>query len=131
MSRLLMGLALTLIAVVLAVMPTAAQATPHYYKNYPPTVEYPEGQRIPFIAGKLTLTHEPGLGAVPTCENMAAGWIENPIGGGAGVGQTLRVATWNCNDVECPEGEVEVQGQNTKKHSNSSGLPRASHGRAC
>ena len=53
---------------VLAAMPAAARAVPHYYKNNPPTVEYPEGQRIPFIAwGRLTLSLDVGF-TFASCE---------------------------------------------------------------
>jgi hypothetical protein len=109
----LMGLGPVLVVAALAVMPAVAQAVPHYYKN---GVLIPEGEKVPLLEwGKLTLQAEPSLAAVTTCDNSAGGYLENPVGGGAGAGRTLRFATWNCNNAECPSGEIEIKGQKYEK----------------
>jgi hypothetical protein len=110
-KKLWMGLVPVLAA--LALMPAAAQAAPHYYKN---GALMPEGEKVPVVEwGKLTFHAEPSLAAGTTCENIAGGYVENPVGGGAGLGATLRFTTYNCNNVECPSGEVEVGGKKYEK----------------
>jgi IPT/TIG domain len=87
---------------------------PHYYKNGGAT-PIPEGEKVPFISwGKLTFTPEPA-GSPAFCETSAGGYVENPAGGGAGVGKTLRFASWNCVINECPAGEVEIGGKKYEK----------------
>jgi hypothetical protein len=115
-EKLLTGIVPMLAVAALAVMPALAQAAePHYYKPGLVT-RYPEGEKVRFIEwGKLTLSPEPSLTAVTPCEFSGGGYVENPVGGGAGVGQTLRLATWNCSNVECPAGEVEVSGKKVEK----------------
>jgi hypothetical protein len=112
MSRkLLIGLAPML--VVLALMPAVAQAVPHYYKN---GALIPEGERVPILEwGKLTLANPTSLISPTTCETMAGGYLQNPVGGGAGIGATLRFATYNCANPECPEGAVEIGGGKYEK----------------
>jgi IPT/TIG domain len=91
----------------------APKLMPHYYKN---AVLIPEGEKVPILEwGKLTLEPEGSLGDKTTCENLAGGYVENPVGGGAGIGATLRYATDNCNNLECPSGEIEVKGQKDEK----------------
>jgi hypothetical protein len=110
-KKLLIGL--MPILATLAMMPAAAQATPHYFRN---GVLLPGGERVPVLEwGKLSLRPEPDEAAGTTCENLAGGYVENPVGGGAGIGATLRFATYNCNNVECPSGEIEVKGQQYEK----------------
>ena len=104
----LMGFAPMLAA--LAVMPSVAQAAPHYYKN---GTLIPEGERVPILEwGKLTVKPEPQVAANTACENITGGYVENPVGGGAGIGATLRFAAYNCISLECqPQYEVEIGGQ--------------------
>jgi hypothetical protein len=113
-KKLLMGIALLAVAA-LVVMPALAQATePHYYKPGLVT-RYPEGEKVRFIEwGKLTFAPEPQVGS-SSCDFSGGGYVENPVGGGAGVGQTLRLATWNCTNLECPPGEVEIKGKQYEK----------------
>jgi hypothetical protein len=96
----------------LAAMPALAQAAPHYYKS---GVLIPEGEKVPVLEwGKLTLSPEPPAGFL-SCENLAGGYVENPVGGGAGIGATLRFVTYNCSELECPAGEIEVGGKKYEK----------------
>jgi hypothetical protein len=106
-KKLYSGLAPLVVIASFAMTPAAAQATPHYYVNQ---LKLAEGEKVPVIAwGQLTLASEPeGKVAVTQCENAAGGFIENPVGGGPGAGQTTRWATWNCTNAECPPGEVEL-----------------------
>ena len=50
-----------------------------------------------------------------TCENLVGGYVENPVGGGAGVGATLRFATYNCTNDECPAGDIQIGGKEYEK----------------
>jgi hypothetical protein len=110
-KKLWMGLVPILAA--LALMPAGAQAAPHYFKN---GTLIPEGEKEPILEwGKLSFEPEPSLAAFPTCENVAGGYVENPVGGGAGIGATSRFTTYNCNDAECPSGEVEMGGKKYEK----------------
>jgi hypothetical protein len=106
-KKLLTVLTAVLIVAALAAMPAVAQATPHYYVN---GTKLPEGERVPILEwGLLTMNQEPETSVrFTTCEVAAGGFIENPVGGGAGSGQTTRFATWNCTNRECPPGEVET-----------------------
>jgi len=126
-KKLLIGLAPFVAIVAFVVMPAVSQAAvPHFYKN---GTLASEGEKIPVVSwGKLTLEPQPvGLAANTTCENLAGGYVENPTGGGAGVGATLRFATYNCTNTECPTGEVEIAGHKFEKEfevvSNPEDLP--------
>jgi hypothetical protein len=113
-EKLLVALAPMLAAVALAAVPTVAQAAPHYYRNAS-TTSIPEGEKVPVLEwGKLTFEPEPKVGGT-SCENMAGGYVENPVGGGAGEGATLRFVTYNCFSAECPAGEIEVEGKKYEK----------------
>jgi hypothetical protein len=90
----------------LALIPAVAQAAPHYYKS---GVLIPEGEKVPVLEwGKLTITPEPPVAASTACENITGGYVENPIGGGAGIGATLRFASYNCTSLEC-QGDYEYE----------------------
>jgi hypothetical protein len=108
--KLLIGVAPMLAA--LAVMPAAAQAAPHYFKN---GVLIPEGEKVPIVEwGKLSIITEPPAGFTP-CEYLGGGYVENPVGGGAGIGATLRFDTYNCLEGSCPAGEIEIGGKKYEK----------------
>jgi hypothetical protein len=122
-SRLLMGLAPMLAVAALAAMPAVSQAAPHYYKS---GVLIPEGERVPILEwGRLKLEYAPALAASTTCEIIAGGYVENAVGGGAGIGATLRDAAYNCTDAECPSGEFEVKGQKYEKEFEMSHPPQS------
>jgi hypothetical protein len=79
-----------------AVMPVAAQATGHYYSN---GLKIAEGSKKTVIEwGTLTLAGVKG-GTLPnhvTCHIAAGGTVENPVGGGAGVGATEAFVSYQC-----------------------------------
>jgi hypothetical protein len=105
-KKLWMGLAPMLAA--LAMIPAVAHATPHYYRN---GVLIPAGEQVPVLEwGTLVLSPEPPVGGT-SCNNLGGGYVENPVGGGAGIGATLRFDTYNCANAECPAGLVEVGGK--------------------
>jgi len=99
-KKLLISLAPLLAIAAFAVMPVAAQAAPHWYSEGTPIAE--TGEQIPVIEwGNLTLKGAAEL----SCHNAIGGYIDNPAGGGAGVGGTEAFATWNCvASYACPEG---------------------------
>jgi hypothetical protein len=112
--KLLNGLLAVLAVAALSVLPTVAQAAPHYYKS---GVLISEGERVPILEwGQLTFSPEPeGINADITCETAAGGFVENSEGGGPGVGQTTSFASWNCSELECPPAEVEIEGHKYEK----------------
>jgi hypothetical protein len=113
-KRLFIVLAPLVTIAAFVVMPAAAQAAGHWYKG---GALVPETEKIPVIAwGELTLSPEPeGAAAVTTCDNAAGGYIENPLGGGAGVGQTQRFTSWACTNAECPPGKITIGGVEFEK----------------
>jgi hypothetical protein len=108
----------------LAALPTAAQASsPHWYVNGSVLAET---EKVPVISwGRLTLQPEPAVAQPTTCENAAGGYVENPAGGGAGKGATLRFASWNCSSAECPAGKVSILGKEFEKESEVSSAPQS------
>jgi len=112
-KKLFTGLAPLVAIAAFVVMPTVAQAAPHFFKSGTLAAE---NEKIPVVSwGKLTLEPEPPVAAKTTCENIAGGFVENPTGGGAGIGATLRFATYNCTNAECPAGEIEIAGKKFEK----------------
>ena len=75
----------------------------HWYRS---GTQLHQGEPLSILSwGTLTLTPEPA--APPTtCETVAGGSIENPVGGGPGVAQTSAFASWNCTNAGCPPGKV-------------------------
>jgi hypothetical protein len=69
----------------------------HWYRNEAPTAE---GVSVPTISwGTLTLSSPEGT---MTCRTAAVGYIENPVGGGPGVGASETFATAGCVAPGCP-----------------------------
>ena len=114
-KKLLMGVAPLLVTAAFVVMPTVAQAVPHYYVA---GVKSTEGKTFPAVSwGTLTLANSNPAIQPLSCMNAVLGEYKNPTGGGAGEAVTDNFATTNCADVECPEESgVELQ-------VHSSGLP--------
>jgi hypothetical protein len=76
---------------------------PHWYRN---GAKLPEGMVVPIVmfGGKINLSTQNGVGEV-NCRTVAAGTIENPVGGGAGVGRTNSMTFYECKAPLC-ESEV-------------------------
>jgi len=106
-KKLLMSLTPLLATVAFLAMPALAQAaTPHYFTN---GTEVKEAKQV-MAWGELEFKSEKK--AAFTCQNVVAGDMENPEGGGhgAGTGLTEVFAPYDCVDAECPEGSgVELQ----------------------
>jgi hypothetical protein len=78
-------------------MPAAAQAAPHVYKNG--TIGA-EGKKVREIWWG-TLTYANGTYGSIECHNILAGFQENPTGGGAAKGQVQGFYAYECNDALC------------------------------
>jgi len=109
----LLALAPLLAIVVFAVMPAAAQAAPHWFKNGAILEEGELGDSsssgLDTIAwGTLTLGN-PTLGALK-CENIFAGDAKNPTGGGAGQASVDSFTPFDCTSAPCEGagGHLEV-----------------------
>jgi hypothetical protein len=79
-----------------------AIAAPRYQKNGVFLKEGAAGKT--FIQGWGTFKLETTLGGVAayTCRHAEGGYIENPVGGGAGVGQTELFTSYQCTFTACP-----------------------------
>jgi len=114
-KRLLAVFAPVIAVVALATVPAVSQAEPHYYRN---GVLIPEGVRVPILEwGKLNMEPESGglVGDEATCANVAGGFVENPIGDEAGIGVTENFASYDCEQIECPAGMIEIGGKEYEK----------------
>ncbi len=107
-KKLFIGFAPLLVIASLAVTSAAQAAGPHYYKN---KTIIAEGSQVATV-GWGTLALNSPAGDV-SCHNAAAGYVENPKGGGPGVGLTQQFATWDCSQStgECKTvaGAVETR----------------------
>jgi len=104
-KKLSIGLAPLVAVAAFAVMPATSQATGHYYSN---GLKIAEGSKKTVTEwGTLTLagvTREKGH---VTCHTAAGGTVENPVGGGAGVGATEVFVAYQCESEKvCPAGVV-------------------------
>jgi hypothetical protein len=88
---------------VLAVMPVAAQAElKHWRQN---SVLLAEGEETPIVMfGNEENLSQTGAEEV-NCKGVGGGTIENPVGGGAGVGRTNSLNFYECKGAQC-ENEV-------------------------
>jgi hypothetical protein len=107
-QKLLIGLALVLAVAAFAVVPVAAQAAPHYYSNG--TLNSSEPRQVTaWGTFALTLTTGSGTGNSAACRAAVAGFVDNPVGGGAGGGATHLFATYDCfNEKICIVGATPV-----------------------
>ena len=107
-KKLFIGLVPLVVTAAFVVIPAAAQAAPHWYvgpssANNVPLAPATETPTISWGTLELTST----AGAPIRCQNVLLGDAENPAGNGpaepAGVGPTEVFATYDCEDVACPE----------------------------
>jgi hypothetical protein len=110
--KLAVGLAPLVVVGAFWAMPAAAQATvPHYYRG---GVLIPQEEEVPILTwGTITMTSEVVAGT--TCQVAAIGDVLNPAGGGAGLGEFEHVVFADCSNAECPEGQVEIEGEKYEK----------------
>jgi hypothetical protein len=105
---------------VLAVMPVAAQAaTQHWYRN---GVSVLQGESAPIVMfGQETNVAQNILGEV-NCRTVGGATIENPGGGGAGVGRISSLGSYECKAPQCEEKikkELGVEGRGTMTWQNN------------
>ncbi len=81
-----------------AMMPVAAQAVPHYFRN---GALIPEGRKgaADHLVGH---THAHLRRSKITCKKADAENVENPVGGGAGRDETVIFYLYECTAAECP-----------------------------
>jgi hypothetical protein len=95
--KLLIKLAPLLAIAAFAVVPAAAQAVPHVYKN---GVIGAEGKKVRMISWGNLSTANSTFGT-PECHSLWGGYLENPTGGGAAVGQAQTFAFYECVSPTC------------------------------
>jgi hypothetical protein len=106
-KKLFIGLVPLLAIAAFAVMPVVAQAeTQHWYRS---GVKLQEGVVVPVVmfGGKINLAQQSAFGEL-NCRTVAGGTIENPVGGGAGVGRTNSMTFYECKAPLCEE-EVRIK----------------------
>src|SRR5262249_41372015 len=102
-KRFLIGLAPLVAVGALVAMPAASQAActppacPHGYEN---GVRTPEGKKVRGIAWGTGTLKNATLGVVE-CHNIAAGYEENPVGGGASKGKVQAYVPYECVSASC------------------------------
>jgi len=103
MSKKLSFSLVPLVAIVAcAITPVAAQASIHWYKN---NVIQAQGKPIPVVnyGGAVNLSQKSAIGEI-NCRGTGGGTIENPTGGGSGVGKTNESSFFECKNNEPEEG---------------------------
>jgi hypothetical protein len=102
-KKLLTGLAPLLAIASFTVMPTASQAActppacPHVYKD---GVIGGDGKKVREIAWGTVKFNNATEGTIE-CHNIFAGFVENPVGGGAAKGQVQGFYLYECIDETC------------------------------
>jgi len=85
------------VTVSIAVMPAAAQAEPHIYKN---GTLVPEGEKVPFISWGRVQYEATTFGLIE-CRHLFSGNLQNPVGGGSGEGELEGLSAYNCSSIPC------------------------------
>jgi hypothetical protein len=100
------GVAPLLTAIAFAVLPAVAQATtPHWYKN---GVILSQGTQLPVVlfGGPVKIEATSTNDGEFRCRVSGGGYVENPIGGGAGIGRIENFGFYRC---EAPTWEEEAK----------------------
>jgi hypothetical protein len=108
-KKIFIGLAPLLAIAAFAVMPAAAQAvTQHWYVS---GTKATEGEQIPVVwfGNEINLGQTSGFGEV-NCRTIGGGTIENPVGGGAGVGSMNALTFYECKGEQCEKAIFEKTG---------------------
>ena len=96
-KKLFIGLVPLVVTAAVAVMPVAAQAEPHWYRN---GVIIKEGKRVQTVTwGKLTFNTPVG---VIICKWTDAHELYNPVGGGRGLDESFLYDAYECSAPGCP-----------------------------
>jgi len=104
-KKLFISLAPVLAVAAFVVMPASALAAPHWTSG---GAVIKEGKVVPTI-GWGTLSLESAAGTI-TCLNSSIGFVENPVGGGAGKDATETFNPIKCSAPSCP-AEIEVKAE--------------------
>jgi len=126
-NKLFVGLAPLLAMAAFAVMPVAGQAvTQHWYKN---NVISPQGEAVPFVmfGGEVNLGQTGPLGEV-NCKTVAGGTIENPVGGGFGIGSMSALAFYECKAPQCEAQIKETTGLEGRMWPETKNMPASING---
>jgi hypothetical protein len=102
-KKLAIGFGLVLVVVAFGVMPVAAQAAPHFYKNKviaPEESGGPGAEGTDIIAWGTLVLQTKTVGVI-TCLNEFGGDAFNPVGGGAGEGKIDAYAAYDCTNELC------------------------------
>ncbi len=75
----------------------------HWFKS---GTKLKQGTSVPIIywGGAVNVSLSSGAGEI-NCKTVASGYIENPVGGGSGIGQTVAVSYYECKAPRC-ESEI-------------------------
>jgi hypothetical protein len=93
---------------VLAVMPVAAQAaTQHWYRS---GSLLSEGESAPIVMFGGETNFSQHLFGEVNCRTVGGGTIENPVGGGPGVGKTNSLDSYECKAPQCEEDVLKQKG---------------------
>jgi hypothetical protein len=106
-------------------MPVAAQAvTQHWYVS---AAKATEGEEIPVVTFGNEINVTMTAATTTDCRNVGGGFIDNPVGGGAGEGRTNSLAFYECKDEMCEKAILEkfgVPGRATMTTENNPGATR-------
>jgi hypothetical protein len=120
-KKLLTSIAPLLALAAVAVMPVAAQAvTPHWYKSGA-KLEAGTSEPIVTFGGEVNLSQTSSVGEI-NCRQVGGGSVENPVGGGAGIGRTDSVEFFECKSPQCEAAIREkfgVEGRGTATTQNN------------
>jgi hypothetical protein len=120
-KKLMISIAPLLACAAFALTPVAAQAvTQHWYRS---NVIVPQATAVPLVTfgGKVNLSQNSGIGEI-NCSEVGGGSIENPAGGGAGIGRTNASQFYECKAPQCEAAVMEkfgTQGRGTATTQNN------------
>src|SRR5262249_29549968 len=97
-KKFLTGIAPLVVIAAFLVIPAAAQAVPHVYKN---GVIQAEGKKLRYIAWSTLQFTNPSVFGTSECHHAFEGFLENPTGGGAAIGQLQAFEPYECVNSSC------------------------------
>jgi hypothetical protein len=111
-------------------MPVAAQAVAqHWYSN---AAKATEGEQIPVVwfGNEANLAQTGSSFGEVNCRTVGGGTIQNPGGGGAGVGSMDGVAFYECKAPKCEEEIFKTLGVEGRGYVEADNMPAAINGHA-
>jgi hypothetical protein len=120
-KKLLTSIAPLLALAAFAVTPVAAQAATQHWYRAGTILPAATSQPIVTFGGEVNLSQNSAIGEI-NCRQVGGGTVENPTGGGAGIGRTDSVSFFECKAEHC-EAEVRakfgVEGRGTATTQNN------------